>query len=220
MSVLIAIETLVIVLLTVLVAGLLRTHADILRRLHALDGGGDTEPPSPAPLDRAPTRNGRRAADIDGAGLHDDLVHIAIDGTQQRTLLAFLSSGCLTCREFWDAFGDAASLGLPPDTRVVVVTKDPREESLSSIRALAPPGIPIVMSSDAWANYDVPGSPYFVLVDGANARVEGEGTGASWEHIRNLIGRAAGDEREVRIDRELLAHGIAPGDPLLYHDPA
>jgi hypothetical protein len=220
MSVLVAIETLVIVLLTVLVAGLLRSHADILRRLHALDGGGESTPPNAAPLDLAPTRRGRGAIDIDGAGLHDDVVHIAIDGTGHRTLLAFLSSGCLTCREFWDAFADERALGLAADIRLVVVTKDPSEESLSAIRALAPPVIPVVMASDAWANYDVPGSPYFVLVDGATARVDGEGTGASWDHVRNLIGHATGDEREIRIDRELLAHGIAPGDPILYHDPA
>ena len=217
MSVLVAIETLVIVLLTVLVAGLLRSHADILRRLHALDGGGGDASPTTSQLDLAPTR-GRRAADVDGVTLSDEIVHIAIDGVHHRTLLAFLSSGCLTCREFWDAFADDSSLGLTPDTRVVVVTKDPSEESVSAIRSLAPRDIPVVMASDAWANYDVPGSPYFVLVNGPTARVEGEGTGATWAHVRNLIEHAAGDEREVRIDRELLAHGIAPGDPLLYHD--
>jgi hypothetical protein len=74
------------------------------------------------------------------------------------------------------------------------------------------------MASDAWVSYEVPGSPYFVLVDGPSARVEGEGTGATWDHVHNLIGHATGDEREVRIDRELLAHGIGPGDALLYHD--
>jgi hypothetical protein len=219
MSVLVGIETLVIVLLTVLVAGLLRSHADILRRLQALDGGADNGPPSASQLELAP-RRGRRAADIDGVSLSDEIVHIAIDGVQHRTLLAFLSSGCVTCREFWAAFADESSLGLAPDTRVVVVTKDPSEESVSAIRSLAPRDIAVVMTSDAWTNYDVPGSPYFVLVNGRTARVEGEGTGATWEHVRNLIGHAVGDEREVRIDRELLAHGIAPGDPLLYHDPA
>jgi hypothetical protein len=58
--------------------------------------------------------------------------------------------------------------------------------------------------------------------------VEGEGTGATWPQVRNLIVQAGGDgaygrggdAREARIDRELLAHGIGPGDPLLYHDEA
>ena len=71
----------------------------------------------------------------------------------------------------------------------------------------------------------VPGSPYFVLVDGAAGRVEGEGTGTSWPQVRNLIVSASDDTRdgagrEARIDRELLAHGIAPGDPVLYPDGA
>jgi hypothetical protein len=85
------------------------------------------------------------------------------------------------------------------------------------------------MSSAAWEAYQVPGSPYFVLVDGVAGRVEGEGTGATWPQVRNLIVQAGGDDadarsgrsgaaREARIDRELLAHGIRPGDPLLYHD--
>ena len=38
--------------------------------------------------------------------------------------------------------------------------------------------------------------------------------------MKNLLRQAADDAsddgREVRIDRELLAHGIAPGDPSLY----
>ena len=59
MSVLIAIETVVLVLLTVLVAGLLRSHADILRRLHALDDGGETPT---AARTRAAALDGRRCA--------------------------------------------------------------------------------------------------------------------------------------------------------------
>ena len=50
--------------------------------------------------------------------------------------------------------------------------------------------------------------------------MRGEGTGADWDQVKNLLRQAADDanddRREVRIDRELLAHGIAPGDPSLY----
>ena len=59
-----------------------------------------------------------------------------------------------------------------------------------------------------------------MLVDGPAGRVRGEGTGADWEQVKNLLRQAADDAsddgREARIDRELLAHGIAPGDPSLY----
>lgn len=220
------VETVVLVLLTVLVAGLLRSHAEILRRLHALGRGLDPEVPVPDPrtrmLDRLPGATDAfvAAADLDGAGLRDDALHVSVVGARHRTLLAFLSSGCLTCQVFWEAFADARRLDLPDDVRLVVVTKDGRDESISALRSLAPSGLPVVMSSEAWTDYRVPGSPYFVLVDPAAGRVRGEGTGASWDQVKNLLRQASDDAdddgREVRIDRELLAHGIAPGDPSLY----
>ena len=100
--------------------------------------------------------------------------------------------------------------------RVVVVVKDASEESVTALRELAVPNITVVMSSAAWGDYRVPGSPYFVLVDGAAGRVRGEGTAATWEQVRRLLLQAIGDDRELAIDRELLAHGIGPGDPSLY----
>jgi hypothetical protein len=212
MAVLIAIETVVLVLLTVLVAGLLRSHADILRRLHVLDDGG-REASTPISLSRLQATG---VADVTGATLDDDGVHIAVTGTPHRTLLAFLSSGCLTCHEFWHAFGDPRALDLPPDVRLVVVTKDAREESVSLLRDLAPPEVPVVMSSATWESYAIAGSPFFVLVDGPSGKVAGEGTGGTWNQVHNLILHAAADSREARIDRELLAHGIGPGDRVLY----
>lgn len=220
MAALVAVLTVVVALLTVLVAGLLRSHAEILRRLHRLDPGDDASDPV-SPLVLGATRDVRRAPDVAGEGLDDDVIHVAVTGGPHRTLIAFLSSGCLTCQTFWDAFAELGALDLPPDVRVVVATKDAREESVSALRELAPAGLPVVMSTAAWEEYEVPGSPYFVLVHGATGRVEGEGTGANWPQVRNLIGQAAadgrrGDAREARIDRELLAHGIRPGDAALY----
>ena len=220
------IESVILVLLTVLVAGLLRSHAEILRRLHALGAGLDSDPAT-SDLPSIPVELRSRVvgafatgADLDGAGLRDDALHVPVVGTRHRTLLAFLSSGCLTCQAFWTAFAEPARLDLPDDVRLVVVTKDASEESVSALRTLAPPNVSVVMSSGAWTDYSVPGSPYFVLVDGGAGRVTGEGTGAHWDQVKNLLRQAADDasddSREVRIDRELLEHGIAPGDPSLY----
>ena len=169
------------------------------------------------------------AADLAGAGLYDDAVSIPVIDVRHRTLLAFLSSGCLTCRGFWDAFDRPDTLGLPADVRVVVVTKDAAEESLHTIRELAPRDLAVVMSSAAWEHYTVPGSPYFALVDEDAGRVVGEGTGASWDQVKSLLAHADGDAAapgaavgggaaatEARIDLELLAQGIEPGDPRLY----
>lgn len=222
---------LVVALQALLIVGLLRSHADILRRLHALDGG--ESPAGAIPVDfrvrddlPAPTGSSdARVSDISGSGITDDLVTIGIVGVPHRTLLAFLSSSCLTCQAFWDAFARASDLGLPPDVRVVVVAKDAADESASALRALAPPRVPMVLSSAAWNDYAVPGSPYFVLVDGPRAHISGEGTGASWDQVRTLILEAAAnaaleDSNEARIDRELRASGIEPGDPSLYHPAA
>ena len=235
MTALLVVETVVLVLLVVVVTGLLRSHGEILRRLHALGAGLDPDAVD-APVALRPRGDLPRegaglgpAADLAGAGLHDDAVSIPVVDVHHRTLIAFLSSGCLTCRGFWDAFGRPAALGLPADVRLVVVTKDAAEESVRALRELAAPDLAVVMSNAAWEQYAVPGSPYFTLVDGAAARVVGEGTGASWEQVQSLLAHATGDEpgrpessaggaaaTEARIDLELLANGIHPGDPRLY----
>lgn len=252
MGVLVAALTVVVVVLAILLVGLLRSHADILRRLHALDGGevdpaadaaGLVEPPPFQVHDAVPSPSARSefppASDLTGTGLGDDAVAVRVVDTPQRTLLAFLSSSCITCHTFWDAFR-RRDTELPGDVRLVVVTKDAAEESLPQLRELSPPpDVPLVMSSAAWTAYDVPGSPYFVLVDGTEGVVTGEGTGASWSQVRNLLAQATGDdefvdgmrsargrravratdavdEQEKRVDRELLAAGIRPGDPSLF----
>jgi hypothetical protein len=231
---LLVVETVVLVILTVAVTGLLRSHGEILRRLHALGAGLDPdardEPAVLRPrgdLPRAGLGLGG-AAELAGGGLHDDAVTIPVVGVQHRTLLAFLSSGCLTCRGFWDAFARPATLDLPADVRVVVVTKDAAEESVGTLRDLAAPDLAVVMSNAAWEHYAVPGSPYFALVDGVARRVIGEGTGASWAQVQSLLTHATGDEvgfarpgggaaaTEARIDVELLANGIGPGDAQLF----
>jgi hypothetical protein len=247
MTVLVAILTVVVALLTLLVVGLLRSHAAILRRLHELGAGvgesGGTRSPSefrmreglPTLSDAAAETGFADGADIVGVGIDDDAVALRVVGAAQPTLIAFLSSSCLTCATFWESFAEPESILLPDGTRLVIVTKDPAEESPSRIAELAPDGVPLVQSSAAWSEYRVPGSPYFVFVDGPTGRVRGEGTGATWKQVANLLAQATGDltftvgssaprvakpqsdaERERAIDQQLLAAGITPGDPSLY----
>lgn len=180
------------------------------------------------------------AADLAGlAPGGSDAVSIRVTGVEHDTILAFLSSGCITCQRFWDAFRKPRKLGLPAGTRLVVVTKGPDAESPSAVASLAPPGVTTVLSSEAFDAYDVPGSPYFVQVHGPSGRVRGEGTGPDWDQVSSLLSQASGDdrlhsalagsqvakpdadaEREARIDRELFDAGVAPGDPSLYRvDP-
>ncbi len=161
---------------------------------------------------------------------------MGVAGASHHTLLAFLSSGCLTCAEFWRAFADVDRLGLPSHVRPLIVTKSADGESVSAVEKLAPRQVTVVMSTQAWLDYEVPGSPYFVLVDGPAARVAGEGMGDTWDQVRSLLvdagsltpGPGRSRRRTVResgpadqqwrdvVDAELLAAGIGPGHPSLY----
>ena len=207
MTVLVLALTVVVVLLAVLVAGLLRSHATILRRLHELGAGidpdaspGDTlsgeavlaAPAAPRPPGIPATGpTGREASDLVGTSVAGDPVAVRVRGVRHDTVLAFLSSGCTTCSGFWEAFEERVAL--PDDARLVVVTRDLAEESPALLADLAPDGVTVVCTSAAWGDHAVPGSPYVVHVDGASGRVRGEGTGGSWEHVARMLADATGD---------------------------
>jgi hypothetical protein len=216
MVVLVTLLAVAVGLLSLLVAGLLRSHAEILRALHEL--GVDLNPsPASAGTVPAPRRgSGGVVADVSGQDPAGAPQHVAVTGVAHSTLLAFLSSTCLTCRNFWDAFGDP-SLVVPNDARVIVVTRGVDAESPGAVRKLASPLVHTVMSTEAWHDYNVPGAPYFILVDGPRGAVVGEGTATTWERVQNLIGQAAVDHDEQRtVDADLRAAGIEPGHPSLY----
>lgn len=229
----------VVGLLGVLVAGLLRSHAEVLRTLHDMGVNLDparAEGPEQAMrtaigVPRPRTTEGLGAVDLAGESPAGDPVAVAVLGAQQPTLLAFLSSTCLTCRGFWQAFADA-DLEVPAGARLVAVTKGAEAESPSTLKKLAPPHVTTVMTSEAWERYGVPVAPYFVLVDGQRRQVVGEGAATTWEQVRHLLDQSLADEgehrlaRERRVDAELRSAGIEPGDPSLHppshpdHDPA
>lgn len=234
--------TLVVALLGVLVVGLLRSHADILRSLHSL--GVDLDPSVARPMALSvpgPTRGPVGAgmvvpADVTGHDPAGGSISVALVGEDRLTLLAFLSSGCLTCRPMWEQLG-APGLELPGGARPVAVTKGPHEESPAAVRSLTTAHRATVMSSEAWDAFQVPGSPYFVLVDGTGT-VMGEGTAPAWDRVVELLAEALGDrgldgsrrpapdprrggagrERHAYVDDSLGASGIGPGHPSLYPD--
>jgi hypothetical protein len=227
MTVLVSIETAILVLLGILVAGLLRSHAEILHRLEEL--AGTTPHPAPAtPVDpsRLPARADVRAGDLSGVTPRGDAVAVSLTGGPRGTLLAFLSSGCASCGVFWDALGRGEAI--PGELRAVVVTHGPDQETAAKLRPLAAPDLLVVMSSAAWERYAVPMTPYFVLVDAAG-RIAGEGVAPGWDQLASLIRDAleehepapssnghGGAARSTRADDELRAAGIGPGHPSLY----
>jgi hypothetical protein len=233
-TVLLVLLAVVVALLVVLVAGLLRSHAEILRALHGL--GVDLDPDaSPAPTVAAPRPDANRqlvtAVDIAGVTPHGDAASFTIVGADQPTMLAFLTSGCSTCVGFWEAFA-RSDVQVPGDARLIVVTKGAEAESPARLRKFVPPSVPVVMSSEAWEAYDVPVAPYFAYVDGASGTVVGEGAANTWEHVASMCEQAiadaglssgprakrrrpAGKAREARVDATLRAAGIEPGHPSL-----
>jgi hypothetical protein len=259
MLALVLLLTFVVLLMGVLVAGLLRSHADILRALHDLGAGvGDpTAEASPRAdhrhqgdhVDARPVavpftvgpplpaeRNHSWAPTLAGVTPQGDALAVAVTGTDTLTLVAFLSSGCSTCAGFWDALRRPDDVGLPDGIRLVVVTKGPEMEIPAEIRAKTSPGLLVIMSTEAWGDYEVPGSPFFALVDGRSGRRIGEGVAQHFSQVVELVRRAQADQqpfplgsrgrasaagldgpaRESANDQELQAAGIYPGHESLY----
>ncbi|HEX8768246.1 MAG TPA: hypothetical protein VF714_07745 [Jatrophihabitans sp.] len=240
MTALVIAETVILAVLCVLVAGLLRGYAAVLRRLHELDGGAAagappfrTVPsvPEPAGGQRIEGRDEwAESHDISGTSLRGEIVSVRTVGVEHDTILAFLSSTCEGCAGFWHELGEPGSWTTPRGSRLLVVTKGPEEESPSALSQLCPDGVDLVMSSQAWADFDVPGSPYVVVADGRTGRVKGEGSGLSFSQVSGLIRQSVEDSRhpalahkpdadrrrERDVDRILLSAGIGPQDPSLY----
>lgn len=86
-------------------------------------------------------------------------VDLASDGA---TALLFLTSSCLECRAVWSALGAMRS---PPE-RLVIVTPDPATEDVAALRALAPLGIDVIMSSAAWLDLCPGPAPWLVVIAG------------------------------------------------------
>jgi hypothetical protein len=233
-----------VALLAVLVAGLLRSHAEIIRALHGM--GVDLSPSPPAsrvstPVSLAPRPTPARpdasdVMDLAGASPTGEALSIAVRSVRHDTLIAFLTSGCHTCRNFWDAFRTGTP-DVPGGARLVVVTRGAEAESPGAIAELGGRRLPVIMSTEVWEHYDIPAAPYFVYVSGPAAKVVGEGTAETWEQVRTLVSNAVADgttnpvpaslnalrkkpradaEREDRVDHELSGAGILPGDPRLH----
>jgi len=228
MAPVIAIEAVAIVLLGLLVVGLLRSHAEILRKLHELGAGldPDARPGAISPVPAPVRRTAATGFDLAGTNPADEAVRVGVVGARQSTVLAFLSSGCLTCGGFWDTFGATDRLAVPGGARLVIVTKGREAESESRIRELSPLTVPVVMSTTAWEEYKVPHTPYFVYVDGPTGRIIGEGSAQTWDQVVSLWSQALADDAslagggEARADHELLQAGIHPGHESLYPNGA
>ena len=240
MTVAVAILGVLVAGLALFVVALLRSHAEILRRLAlletALDSSAGVNAASleasagtdPA-LGRMPAgaNAGGPATDIRGETLGGEPAAVQLrTGAQTRpTLLAFMGTGCNACVPLWqDLHSD--TVPTPAGARLVVVTKGPERERIARLQELAPDDAHLVMSTRAWEDYAVPSTPHFVLV--RDGRVAGRGAATSWEQITGFLEDAAADDhvhasrslnteaRAARAERALTQAGITPDHPSLY----
>src|SRR6185437_6715373 len=225
----------------VYIVALLRSHADILRRLAVLEERAQTGAPATSGQlgashqSAVPAVGGgdvTSAGPISGTTLDGDSVTLSFGPGSPVSLIAFLTSGCTSCAPLWEGLHEARDLASLAQ-RVTVVTHDPTRESPTRLERLAPTGTEVIMSSAAWADYAVPGSPHFVLTDGAGG-ILGRGSALSWSQLETMVAdaradvrRAAGSagapgsarttaERAQRSEDALASAGIGPGHPSLY----
>ena len=132
--------------------------AEFLRRLRPIPTYRDHPATSPV--------------DIEGVDPTGAPARVPIVGNAEPALLLFLSAACLGCRDLWDGTEELRR-SIPEGVRIVIVAKGPEQEDAGAIRALAPPGTPTVISSQAYRDYRVGGPPFLVVVTGHEVVTEG-----------------------------------------------
>lgn len=218
MALVLGVLGIVVILQALVVAGLLRSQADIVRAVDALADAADVGPA------RAPAADAVHG--IVGIDTLGGAVALSLVGGYGGVLLAFLSSTCLACRGLWTDLAHPS--GLSDGVEIVAITHEPPREDAGALAGLASRTLTTVLSSTAWDAFDVPAAPYFVLVDAQTGRVLGEGAAGSWSHVLTLVERWSGtaafehragrrhlarstSERLEDVDAALRAAGIGPG---------
>jgi hypothetical protein len=228
-----------IVVLGVFVVALLRSHAEIVRRLALIErgesAGAESQESAASRLSTVPA-DGERPSPIVGRTLAGDSVKVDLAAVSGVTLLAFLTSGCSACEPLWRELGEGATA--PCGGRLLVIAKDLAEESPARLQGLVPRGRELLLSTQAWSDYAVPASPHFVLVDCDAESIVGRGSAGSWGQIVAIAEQALADVelasnvvregerpgrpslstsgRAERAERALATSGIGPGHPSLY----
>ncbi len=220
--------------LGVLVVALLKSHAEILRRLDRLGMRLDL-PEHESHIDFTPRSNADSVgvADLVGSDPDGNPMTMSMRVGSEPVLLAFLSTSCSSCTPFWERIDDSVLRMAGRHVRAAIVTLGPEEESPTRAAALRTGAADVMMSSSGWSSYAVPGAPYFALVDTKARTVLGEGTATTFEALQQFVVDALNDidwdrqrsqdrtdaDREQIVDDELRRAGLEPNDPRLYHEP-
>ncbi len=151
-----------------------------------------TAPPAaatgPASLQAAPELSD--VVPVVGTTPDGDAVEVALD--EGPWLVAFLSTSCSICVDVWTRMAQDGLRQVDPTVRAVVVTKDAGKEDVEQVvRVQAGSELPVVLSTEAWSDYEIPGSPYLLLLDGTAGRLVSEGPVRGWDDVVRMVRKLA-----------------------------
>lgn len=113
--------------------------------------------------------------DVDGE-------EVVLGGERRAQLLLFVSPGCDICRQVLPAMEPVARGG---ELAPVVITDAGEDDSETAYRRKRGKA-PLVASLEACEAFDVPGTPYVVILD-AEGVVQGKGTVNNMEQMEGLV---------------------------------
>ena len=173
---------------------------------HERVSGGELVPPEARPRDptsdarwvaglrSVPSRkgepsDGRSAQDVIGISPAGLPVEFRIDHLDRPALLAFLHTHCDGCDEYWSGFGRTDGGPLPHSVLPAIVTRGPESVGLADVQRAAAGvlEVSVIMSDQAWIDYQVLGYPFFVLIDPESRTVIGETVGFGWSDVISMI---------------------------------
>ncbi|MGH2749895.1 MAG: hypothetical protein ACRDK3_03330 [Actinomycetota bacterium] len=117
---------------------------------------------------------------------------VTVGGRGAEQFLLFVSPGCAVCEQVLPSVGAVAeATGKHP---IVLTDVDETETRLAFRHKRT--AAPIVASVESFKNYEVPGTPYVVVLD-AHGVVQAKGTVNNLEQMEGLIDTARRREREA-----------------------
>ena len=131
---------------------------------------------------------------IESRDLEGNTLTVGGGGAEQ--FLLFVSPGCMVCEQVMPSIG---AVGEATGKRPLVLTDlDEAETRLAFQHKRV--AAPIVASSESFTTYEVPGTPYVVVLD-AHGVVQAKGTVNNLEQMEGLIDTARRREREMAEGR-------------------
>ena len=122
---------------------------------------------------------------------------LTIGGPSPARVLMFVSPGCLVCEQVLPAL---PVLARTSKLEAIVVTDVDEAETKTAFGSKGL-GLPVVSSREVMQSYQVPGTPYVVVMDDRGL-VRGKGTVNNLEQMEGLIETALRRSREAGAERQ------------------